>query len=971
MATPMTDSAPPLHADKHDPARRLPLATRLGRWFAALFVLGIVSVVTFWYTGVPLVGIKGAKQQRLDTESLLLSNSAHERIDSLSWQLRERRGDLVNLAENHTLAKALKQRDANIREAFARIADRTERAYPDFYEALLVADIDAGRVLASSRPELTDRQAALEEFLQRAIQPGLGELVEQIDLPGGPRLALARQMMYTGSDGRDTPEAVGVMLTLINLRTLLRINEGTRFEYATLLIDARGEALSLRDHGTQPFVPSPDVARGFEGVLQQTLPNGDPGLVAYRYFQVNQAQGWTLVQYTSLQPVLAQLRRLLAASTLLGMLVAAFGVGAILAVTHRLTRPLAQLRAVAAAFGSGDQQRRFDLGVSGSRELAELGASFNAMADALVSNQQRLEATVAERTAALATARDQLSATLEALPDLLFEVDIDGRVHDYHSNQHDLLLLPPEEFLGRTVFEFLPAEAARLCHDAIQRANIDGWSGGTVYSLQLPQGLIWFEASVAPMRTSAGEPRRFIFVARDITARQRAEEEVRRLAFFDPLTGLANRRLMLDRLDQARLASARSGQHCGLLLVDLDRFKNLNDSHGHDMGDQLLIEVARRFLAGVREGDTVARLGGDEFVVVLRDFPTDLAAAALAIESIAEKLRVDVGKPYALATDQGAAITHQVTLSIGVCLFCGTEFDRETLLTRADTAMYQAKQAGRDAVRFFDPSMQAAVSARLALEEELREAVAREQFELHLQPLVSADGQCIGAEALVRWRHPQRGVVGPGEFIEAMERSSLILPLGHWVLRTACGILRRWQDMPQFRRMMLALNISARQIQMESFVAETLAVIEAAGIDAGRLKLELTESLLLDNTEDIITKMQALMAVGVRFALDDFGTGYSSLAYLKRLPLYQLKIDRSFVRDLLTDPNDVEIARLVLGLGKSLGLSVLAEGVESTAQRNLLVEMGCDAFQGYLFSRPIPLDTFESWVRDNATQAGL
>jgi diguanylate cyclase (GGDEF)-like protein/PAS domain S-box-containing protein len=443
----------------------------------------------------------------------------------------------------------------------------------------------------------------------------------------------------------------------------------------------------------------------------------------------------------------------------------------------------------------------------------------------------------------------------------------------------------------------------------------------------------------------------------DITARKLAEEQIRSLAFFDPLTKLPNRRLLSDRLEHALASAQRHQRHGALLFIDLDNFKTLNDTHGHDMGDMLLQQVAQRLSAAVRECDTVARQGGDEFVVMLEDLSANPIEAATQAKQVAEKLVGALNEHYALGRH-----SHHGTPSIGVTLFGAEPEHIEEPLKRADLAMYQAKAAGRNTVRFFDPQMQAVVSARASLEIGLREALAKRQFVLHYQPQVRGGREVMGVEALVRWVHPERGLVSPAEFIALAEETGLILPLGSWVLETACMQLAAWARQPRTAGLSISINVSARQFHQADFVDEVLRVIAQTGADPARLKLELTESLMVASIEDVIAKMSALRERGVGFSLDDFGTGYSSLAYLKQLPLDQIKIDRSFVRDILVDPNDAAIARMVIVLAETLGLLVIAEGVETAAQQQALLALGCNACQGYLFSRPLPVAEFEAYL---------
>ncbi len=463
------------------------------------------------------------------------------------------------------------------------------------------------------------------------------------------------------------------------------------------------------------------------------------------------------------------------------------------------------------------------------------------------------------------------------------------------------------------------------------------------------------ELAITPVRNAQGVIRHFVAFKQDISERRANEEKIRQLAFYDVLTNLPNRRLLLDRLQQALASRGRNHRPGALLFIDLDDFKGLNDTLGHDVGDLLLIQVARRLTECVREGDTVSRLGGDEFVVMLESLNGTLEEAALQAEMVGEKILAALNRPYLLNGNE-----QRSTPSIGITLFNTSHDNIEELLKRADLAMYQAKEAGRNTLRFFDHTMQARVEARAALESELRRGLRARQFLLYYQPQVDGLGRLTGAEALLRWEHPSRGLVPPGAFIALAEETGLIVSLGHWVLEQASRQLVAWAKNPGTAHLTLAVNVSARQFRHPDFVDQVLAIIDHIGANPHRLKLELTESLLLDNVENTVEKMTALKARGLGFALDDFGTGYSSLTYLKRLPLDQLKIDRSFVQDVLQNTNDAAIARTIIALGHSLGLPVIAEGVETSQQRDFLASHGCSNFQGYLFGKPMPAAIFPS-----------
>jgi len=465
--------------------------------------------------------------------------------------------------------------------------------------------------------------------------------------------------------------------------------------------------------------------------------------------------------------------------------------------------------------------------------------------------------------------------------------------------------------------------------------------------------------TITAVKNESGSVSEYVAIFSDITARKQAEEEIRNLAFYDALTGLPNRRLLLDRCQLALSLSARS-HHCGaLLFLDMDKFKTLNDTLGHDYGDLMLIEVGRRIQECVRDIDTVARLGGDEFVVLLEEIGVNMQDASQKVALVAEKIRVALAEPYMIKEHE-----FHSSPSIGVSIYYGNAQSVDILMKQADMAMYQAKDSGRNAVRFFDPLMQQAVEARSHLEKDLRRALPGGQLQLHYQVQVDGDRRPVGAEALIRWTHPRRGMVLPGQFIPVAEESSLIFDIGHWVIDSACRQLAVWGKDEQMRDLLLAVNVSAQQFRLHDFVERLQDTIARHGIDAGRLKLELTESVVLEDVADVVAKMRAVEALGVKLSLDDFGTGYSSLAYLKQLPLNQIKIDQSFVRHITTDPNDAVMVKTIIAMAQNFRLHVIAEGVETEAQQAFLKQNGCMAYQGYLFGRPMPVAEFEALVRN-------
>jgi diguanylate cyclase (GGDEF)-like protein/PAS domain S-box-containing protein len=462
--------------------------------------------------------------------------------------------------------------------------------------------------------------------------------------------------------------------------------------------------------------------------------------------------------------------------------------------------------------------------------------------------------------------------------------------------------------------------------------------------------LVQVDVSVMTLPLGGGHSAVFLH---DITERKRAEKQIQELAYFDGLTKLPNRRLMMDRLQHALISHTRSKQNGAVLFVDLDDFKTLNDTYGHSEGDLLLQKIAARLTSVVRGGDTVARLGGDEFVVILEDLCENPVEAADKVKNIGQKILAAIGRPFALSARE-----QQSTASIGAVLFADAPDSRDELLKLADIAMYQAKAAGRNTMCFFDPKVQAAVRARASMEEDLHQAIVRGELQLYYQPQLSR-GALVGAEALIRWQHPRRGMVSPGEFIPLAEETDLILRVGAWVLQAACAQIAAWAGRPEASTLTVAVNVSARQFRQPDFVEQVLSALDRSGADPQKLRLELTETMLLDNVENVIAKMTALKSRGLSFSLDDFGTGYSSLAYLNRLPIDELKIDQSFVRNLPADTNSGAIAQTIVALGKIMGLAVIAEGVETEEQRKFLARIGCQSFQGYLFGRPVPVEEFE------------
>jgi len=565
-----------------------------------------------------------------------------------------------------------------------------------------------------------------------------------------------------------------------------------------------------------------------------------------------------------------------------------------------------------------------------------------------------------EAELALRESVQHTQAVLDNMFDGVITINTRGTIESFNKAAARIFGYSAEEVLGNNVTRLMP-ESLRSQHGsylARHLATPDLQISGALREVngQRKDGSL-FPMSLSISKIAQAGRATFVGLVRDITEQRKHEDEIYRLAFYDPLTNLPNRRLLFDRLQQAMITSSRTNQHGSLMFLDLDHFKQLNDSLGHDLGDVLLQQVAARLHTCIRAGDSVARMGGDEFVVLIEELNIQANDAASQAETIANKVLTALGKPYQLREH-----TYVITPSIGIVMFLHQNDTVDELLKKADVAMYQAKAAGRNNARFFDPTMQAAASVRIELEKNLRQALEKQEFTLYYQLQVDAHNAPTGVEALIRWHHGKHGAVSPAAFIPLAEETGMILAIGQWVLETACAQLTKWASDAKKAHWTMAVNVSASQFAQPDFVANVTQALQKTGANPNQLKLELTESMLVKDLDDVIVKMSTIKALGVTFSLDDFGTGYSSLSYLKRLPLDQLKIDQSFVRDLLSDPNDATIASTIIALGHSLSLRVIAEGVETQEQRDALATMGCDAYQGYYFARPVAVENLENCI---------
>jgi len=571
-----------------------------------------------------------------------------------------------------------------------------------------------------------------------------------------------------------------------------------------------------------------------------------------------------------------------------------------------------------------------------------------------------LRRVVADRTRDLRESEQKLVTILDSVGAFIYIKDRDCRYVYANKKSLDNFGLTEKELLGKVDSDLLDAETARELLDNDRKVIAEGQSLTVEEQMRYGQNQRIYVSVKIPLRDSDGRVYALCGISTDITEQKQREQKIHNLAYHDPQTGLPNRAYLFDYLE-SRVRDRQPDQGVALLVIDIDHFKNINDFHGHEYGDDLLREVSRRLQSILQSDSDLIHLGADEFVLLASDLDSDTLKETT--QCLCDQVLSLLRKHYAWDD-----FTYHCTASIGVALSDNAaECSLDTLLKQAELAMHQAKKTGRGRACFHTPDMQVVLQSRMELEADMRISLQKDDFFLVFQPQVDADGCIVGAEALLRWQHPKRGIVSPGEFIPVAESSGLIQPIGRWVLKTACTQLQTWSRDPATEALTLSVNVSAWQFRSDDFVASIEAVLHLTGARPERLKLELTESMLIDDLDDAIDKITALRDIGVQVALDDFGTGYSSLAYLKRLPLAQLKIDQSFVADILTNSVAGAIARTIIGLGRSLEVDVIAEGVESEAQRRWLAAAGCLAYQGYLFGRPDTADVLMSLLSDDST----
>ncbi len=677
-----------------------------------------------------------------------------------------------------------------------------------------------------------------------------------------------------------------------------------------------------------------------KGVLTVYDYRGVEVVAAYHYMR---SLDWGLVAKIDETEVFAPLKTLGIVALIVGLISAAAVACIAISFAISASRPIKKLTEATRKFAGGDLAQRVD--IRRKDEIGELAQGFNAMAGGLeeeISKRERRELELRK-----------LSLVVEHSPNMVIITDPEGTIEYVNPKFTQVTGYAPEEAVGKTPRILKSGRTSLEEYKRLWETIKSGKDWRGIFCNRRKDGEIYWESVfISPVKDAEGVITNFIAVKEDVTERRKTEETIHKMAYYDPLTGLPNRILFNDRLTLAIAHARRYKQMVAVMFLDLDRFKDVNDTLGHTVGDQLLKHVAERLKGSVREDDTVARLGGDEFTLLLPG-----VANVEDASKVAEKIIKTTRRPFKV---DGHEL--YITTSIGVALYPDDGLNSEDLLRNADAAMYHAKEEGRDNCQFYVPTFHAKASERVELESGLHGALEREEFVIHYQPQVDIGSKrIVGVEALLRWRHPRRGLLAPGEFISAAENTGLIVPIGEWVLRKACAQNKAWQD-AGIARIRMAVNLSPRQFQQPNLVDMVSQVLKETGLNPQLLELEITEGATMQNIETAIDKLFSLNALGVRIAIDDFGTGYSSLGYLKRFPIHTLKVAQYFMHGIPKDPDVVAIVTAVIAMAKGLKLKVIAEGVETEEQLEFLKRLGCEEMQGYLFSKPLTAEAFKDML---------
>lgn len=922
---------------------------------AALFAISVVPLLGFYWASSSL-----AERSIVDMASQQNFQMLRNERDFLTWHMEQLETIAVHVADAQEASDIIEDLQSDttsfggVEVALKSKLDQTLAGFPSLAGVVSVDlvsregihhRVGSGKTFSVELPQ--QRAGQIMETLHGSQKVAWLGIEDSID-PRAPKakvLSVAK-MVARPVAGEGSLRALGAVVVNVSsaylvdrFRTVAMVGKGEM-----MLVDGDGRLIYHPDSkriGTSVDSQIRDLLDGPSGSAMERI-GGKQVLLSYDSIP---DKGWYAISTASRDDLLAPLGNIrgVAVVLLAAMVIAVMWL--VVVFSARVVRPVGQISDAFSKFRTGDLEPGWRMSRPKTiRPILLLVDWFNAFLE----SRERLE---------FDETRLRIAAIAFESQEGMLVLDPTAKVVQANSAVEKITGYSPAEVIGQSM-DVMYSE--RLGEQLVPRlrkliGSAGSWQGELSNRRKNGEEYTAY-GTITVVKDDAGKVTHYVATFTDITDRKSSEEEIRKLAFFDPLTGLPNRRLLSDRLQHAMVEAPRRKQAMALMFMDLDKFKSLNDTLGHQAGDVLLKQVGKRLRNAVREGDTVARLGGDEFVILLEGLSESKTTAYLQAEQVGQKILGSMAEAF---HNLGGSSYHS-TLSIGIAVYAEPGATPDELMRQADIALYQAKEAGRNALRFFDPMMQKTVMDRAALEQSVRSGIDEDQFQIFLQPKVDDDRMIVGAEALVRWIHPVRGMVPPQDFIPFAEDSGLIVQLGRVVLRKACEQLVAWSKHEHSKDLNIAVNVSPREFRQTDFVEQVMQVISRSGASPSKITLEITESLFVDDMSDVVEKMTALRDRGISFAIDDFGTGYSSLSYLKRMPLQELKIDRSFVRDVLTDASDATIARAVIALAGELGIGVVAEGIESEEQRGFLSRNGCKSFQGFLFSAPVPGEKFDS-----------